>query len=220
MNVIILGDKFQKRMKSKGSAGLLKIHRDYLIIKQYKAIKKKFPNSKIIYVCGFDSKKLLSVLEHNFSDIKKDIQFIYNGDYDNNNYGYSLQLVQNYLVDDLLILFGHTMIPNNLLNQIDPNKKTSQVFISNNSDNKLGCVINHISQKIENIFYDLDNKLEEIYFITKKDSISLREMLASKNIVTKNMFVFELLNKLIDNNAHIKPIMSEHTGSIKWKQKL
>jgi choline kinase len=218
MNVIILGDKFQKRMKSKGSVGLLKINKDYLIVKQYRAIKKFFPDSKIVYVYGFDSKRFVSVLDNEYKDIKDDIEFLYNKEYDSNNYGYSLELAKHYLEDDTLVLFGYTILSNNILNQINIQDKISKIFITNNNENKLGCVIHN--NRIENIFYDLDNKLEDIYFLTQTDAIILQKILNDKNIVTKNMFIFEFINKLIDNNVCIKPILSTaQNRGIKCRQK-
>ena len=39
MNIIVLGDKFQKRMKSKGCVGLIKINNKSIIQLQHKTIK-------------------------------------------------------------------------------------------------------------------------------------------------------------------------------------
>lgn len=218
MNIIILGDKFQKRMKSKGSVGLLKIDRDYLIVKQYKSIRKFFPDAKIVYIYGFDSKKFLNTLENEYQYIINDIEFIYNNHYDQHNYGYSLELAKDYLQEDILILFGYTILSNAILDEINTTEKVSKIFITNNKDNKLGCVINN--SRIENIFYDLDNKLEEIYFITKHDSSLLRKILEDKKLVCKNMFIFEFINKLIDNNVHIKPVITTQTKGKRCHQKL
>lgn len=218
MNIIILGDKFQKRMKSKGSVGLLKTNKDYLIVKQYRVIKKYFPNSKIIYIYGFDGKRLTSVLNNEYIDIKQNIEFIYNQEYDNYNYGYSLKLAKNYFQDDILILFGYTQLSDVICKKININKNTSQVFITNNKNNKLGCVIE--KNKVENIFYDLENRLEEVYFFTKKDAALIEQILKDKAITTKNMFVFEIINKLIDENIYIKPSIITEVKSKKCRQKL
>jgi len=201
MNIIILGDKFQKRMKSKGCVGLFKSGNDYLIIKQYKVLKKIFPKAKIIYVHGFEHKKLLIALDE-YPEIKQDIELVYNPDYDLYNYGASLHLVREYLNDDVIIMFGDAIIDKSLFVKFDLKQKTSQIIINNQSNNKLGCVVNQL--KIENIFYDLDNRIEEIYLLCKQDAMILINFLNSKSQAIKNMFIFEIINKLIDMQVNIK----------------
>jgi choline kinase len=201
MNIIILGDKFQKRMKSKGCVGLFKSGNDYLIIKQYKMLKKIFPKAKIIYVYGFEHKKLLIALDE-YPEIKQDIELVYNPDYDLYNYGASLHLVREYLNDDVIIMFGDAIIDKSLFVKFDLKQKTSQIIINNQSNNKLGCVVNQL--KIENIFYDLDNRIEEIYLLCKQDAMILINFLNSKSQAIKNMFIFEIINKLIDMQVNIK----------------
>jgi len=201
MNIVILGDKFQKRMKSKGCVGLFKYGNDYLIIKQYKMLKKIFPKAKIIYVYGFEHKKLLIALDE-YPEIKQDIELVYNPDYDLYNYGASLHLVREYLNDDVIIMFGDAIIDKSLFVKFDLKQKTSQIIINNQSNNKLGCVVNQL--KIENIFYDLDNRIEEIYLLCKQDAMILINFLNSKSQAIKNMFIFEIINKLIDMQVNIK----------------
>jgi len=201
MNIVILGDKFQKRMKSKGCVGLFKSGNDYLIIKQYKMLKKIFPKAKIIYVYGFEHKKLLIALDE-YPEIKQDIELVYNPDYDLYNYGASLHLVREYLNDDVIIMFGDAIIDKSLFVKFDLKQKTSQIIINNQSNNKLGCVVNQL--KIENIFYDLDNRIEEIYLLCKQDAMILINFLNSKSQAIKNMFIFEIINKLIDMQVNIK----------------
>jgi choline kinase len=203
MNIIILGDKFQKRMKSKGCVGLFRSDNDYLIIKQYKVLKKIFPQAKIIYVYGFEHKKLLITLDQ-YPAIKTDIELIYNADYDFYNYGASLEIAKNYLDDDTIIMFGDTIVDKNLFMKFDLKEQASQIIINNRSNNKLGCVINKL--KIENIFYDLDNKIEEIYLFCKQDAKIMHTFLNNKSQAIKNMFIFEIVNQLIDMQVNIKPL--------------
>jgi choline kinase len=188
-------------MKSKGCVGLFKSGNDYLIIKQYKMLKKIFPKAKIIYVYGFEHKKLLIALDE-YPEIKQDIELVYNPDYDLYNYGASLHLVREYLNDDVIIMFGDAIIDKSLFVKFDLKQKTSQIIINNQSNNKLGCVVNQL--KIENIFYDLDNRIEEIYLLCKQDAMILINFLNSKSQAIKNMFIFEIINKLIDMQVNIK----------------
>jgi CTP:phosphocholine cytidylyltransferase-like protein len=205
MNIIILGDKFQKRMKSKGCMGLFKTKNMYRIVQQYQTIKKIFPIANMFYVYGFESKKLLNSLEK-YQNLIRDVNFIYNDSYDKYNYGYSLSLVSNYLSDDTIICFGDTSLSN--LHLLGIKDQFSKIIISNNTG-ELGCVISN--SKIENVFYDLENPIEEIYFIKKQDISILKEILQNKSLGINNMFIFEIINKMIDKNVMFKPIQNNKT---------
>jgi choline kinase len=202
MNIIILGDKFQKRMKSKGCVGLFKTKNTYRIVEQYQTIKKIFPIANIFYIYGFESKKLLNSLEK-YQNLIRDVNFIYNDNYNEYNYGYSLSLVSEHLRDDIIICFGDTSLSN--LHLLGIKDQFSKIIISNNTSG-LGCVISN--SKIENIFYDLENPIEEIYFIKKQDSSILKEILDKKSLGINNMFIFEIINKMIDKNVVFKPIQN------------
>jgi choline kinase len=202
MNIIILGDKFQKKMKSKGCMGLFKIKNKYRIVEQYEIIKKIFPTANIFYIYGFESKKLLNSLQK-YDDLVRDVSFIYNDRHDKYNYGYTLSLASEHINDDIIICFGDTTLSN--INLLRVKDEYSKIIIGNNS-NELGCVISN--SKIENIFYDLENPIEEIYFIKKQDISILKQILENKSLGINNMFIFEIINQMIDKNVMFKPIQN------------
>jgi|694.fasta_scaffold07784_11 choline kinase len=208
MNVVILGDKFQKGKKTKGCSGLFKVKNTYLILKQYRAIRAAFPKSNIVYVCGFEYKKLLSTID-DYDEIVKNINFIINENYNKYNYGYSLQLLKEYITQKTLILFGDSIIDYKILNTFDCQNNVSQIVLNKKSTSSLGCVINN--KKIHNIFYDLDNKIEEMYFIANKDIGKLKDILDQP---IKNMFIFEIINKMIDNNVSFQPLKIEKVNYV------
>lgn len=197
MNFIIIADKFQKRMKSKGCVGLIKDKKNKTIIeKQHSIINKYFPKSKIIYVYGFDHKRLESFIAKQ----KKldDITYIYNSDFETYNTVYSLYLAQEYLDQDCCILFGDQILYKSIFNNFEPDIG-SQVFINPDSHSDLGCVIqNNI---IHNISYGLTNDLSEIYFLCKSEVLAIREMIQTQNL--HQYFLFEIINKLIDKHHTI-----------------
>lgn len=215
MNIIILGDKFQKRMKSKGCVGLYKINNTYLIVKQYKAIKKIFPDAHIIYVYGFEHKKLLSIINQ-YEELLHNIEFVFNPDHELYNYGSGLQLVSNRLSDNTIILLGDLLLDHKIMSKLKHDISSSKVVVTNKK-NKLGCIIQN--SKVENIFYDLDNCIEEIYYIAKKDVGSLKNILSSECAAIKNMFIFEILNKMIDKKITIKPLICSSSIITKTKTK-
>jgi len=201
MNIIILGDKFQKRMKSKGCVGLLKISNQQNILQnQLEIINTVFKNAPIAYVYGFDSKKFLSFIsKHNY--LLKNLNLIYNAQYDKYNYAHSLYLAKDYLDSDCLILFGDSNLSLRLFNKFDIADGT-QIFINKHIKNKLGCIISN--KIIENISYDLDNYLYDIYYLSKDHASYIKTALETN--ILHNYFIFELINKLIvSNNYSIKP---------------
>jgi len=193
MNFIILGDKFQKRMKSKGCVGLIKINQKNILQLQYRNIKKTFPTAKIIYVCGFESKKLLSFIEK-YKDQFPDLVGVYNRNYEIYNNAYSLYLALSQCDEECCILFGDNILDYKHLGHINQTSGC-KALIDKQMKNKLGCIINQ-DHNIENICYDLDNYLCEVYYIPKNYIDLIKKMLENKTY--HNYFIFEFINKLID----------------------
>lgn len=191
MNIIILGDKYQKGMKSKGCPALIKLSKNSNILQQqYKILKHRFPQSNIVYVGGFEFKKIQNFLSNN----KLDIELIYNDKYDEYNDSYALSLVGKYLDSDILIVFGYHILNNKIFNKFDISDG-SQVFISDNSDSNIGCVLE--DNKILNISFNLPNKINHIYYLTSHATESMR--LYTDNLNFRNYFIFEIINSLTDN---------------------
>lgn len=191
MNFIVVGDKYLKGMKSKGCAGLIKLDKSLSIFDyQYKTIKSYFPKSVITYIGGFEYKKLENFIHKNYPDVR----LIANNHYEIKNDAYSLSLIKNYIIDNTFIMFGYTILNKKILDKFDTNLG-SRVFVIKNHQTPVGCIINN--NKIENISFDLPNHIEDLYYIAKND-ISIFYSLVS-DARYHNHFVFELLNKMIDN---------------------
>lgn len=201
MNFIILGDKFQKRMKSKGCSGLIKVGKNSNIDLQYKYIKKYFPSSKIIYISGFESKKLAVYLSQN-AEYYKNLILVNNTHYTDYNYTYSLSLAKTYFDNNTFILFGDTVIDNNTFKKFNT-RNGSQILLQK-TKNELGCIITQ--DTIKNIAYDLDNYLSNIYYICKSDMLLLKSLICANDLY-RNYFIFEIINILIEKNIRFKPLI-------------
>ena len=200
MNAIIIGDRFQKRMKSKGCSALIKCGSKTIIDLQYKYIKKYFPKSKIVYISGFDSKKF-SIYVNSRKDKYKDLTIVNNDNYLEYNYVYSLSLAHDYMDDDSLIFFGDTIFSNNTLKKLNHNNG-SQILLQK-TKNDLGCIIN--DGLVKNIAYDLDNHLSNIYYVSTQDTKILKQIISGSTIY-QNCFLFEIINLLIENDIAFKPL--------------
>lgn len=192
MNFIILADKYQKGMKSKGAVGLIKVNRKSTVFEnQYEIIKSCFKKSKIIYVYGFDSKKI-----NLFFDSKKykDVIRIYNEKYEDLNYSYSLSLASEYMTKDFFVLFGDAILKKEIFSDFVSNNG-SQIYINKKEKAKLGCILDS-NNIVQNISFDLENYISDMYYIHNKDNQILQSLVNETKY--NNCFVFEIINKMID----------------------
>lgn len=197
MNFIIIGDKYQKGMKSKGCAGLIKIDESHNLFEyQYNIIKKYFTNSTIVYIGGFEYKKIESFLHKHY----KDVICINNEDYECTNDAHSISLAKNIPYQNTFIMCGYTVLDKKIFDKFDADVG-SQIFINKNSQTPLGCILN--DNKVSNISFDLPNCIDNIYYVCSADYCHLQKTLV--NTYYKNYFIFELLNQLIDSGSIIKP---------------
>lgn len=203
MNCIILGDKYQQGMKSKGCAALIEIkNKSNILLNQYATLKSIF-NEKIniTYVYGFDNKKFLDFIEN--SKIKISIEF--NDKFNIYNQAFSLSLVKNIdYNDDLMIIDGYQKLNKNMFKKFDQ-IAGSKIFMKdskNCNNNSVGCTINN--GKIEHLSFDLDNSIHDMYYLDKEFVGNLFAILEQTKY--HNNFIFELINKLIDNGLAIKAI--------------
>ena len=201
MNIIILGDKYQKRMKCQGCSGLLKYKEHNIIYNQYVTLLDSFIEANIIYVYGFDAKRLVAYIDNNNLFYNR-IKLVYNPDYEKYNNCYNLNLVKEYLNDDTLITFGNQPLSKSTFNNFNKNHDDVKVFINNKTKNKLGCIITSESL-VTNISYDLENYLSEIYFIPKSRIEIFKSFV--NNPMYYNCFIFEIINKMIDQNIRVSP---------------
>lgn len=208
MNFIIIGDKYQKGMKSKGCSGLIKINKTYNIFQnQYDNIKKIFPKANIVYVGGFESKKIENFLSKYYDDVL----FVNNREYESFNDGHSMFLAKEFLQSETFIMLGYTLLEIRTFKKFNINLG-SQLFITENSDSPIGCIITN--NTINNITFDLPNYVEDIYYLSKPDSRSLHKLLQNNRY--KNYFMFELINQLIDTGVVIKPHFYKKTKKSKY----
>lgn len=192
INVIILGDRYQKGKKSKGCPGLIDLDKKTILEHQINNITKILPNCIIHYVSGFDNEKLKSYIEKN--NLQNKINIIENNEYDNFNESYSLSIALNIIEKptNILVLSGYYIPSINSFNNIDLSKST--LFIDNHRKTKLGCIINN--NIVENIFFDLENYIQDIYLIQEKELNSIKKILSTNQF--NNAFLFELINNAID----------------------
>lgn len=202
MNCIILADGYPKGMKSKGPVGLLKINNKYNLFQhQYALIRKKFKNSKIVYVYGHEGKRIEGLL--NDKKKYKNVIKIYNQDYEKYNQTYSLNLASNFMDQNLLIIGGNSVCNKEIFDCLQEPQKT-KVFVNKKIKNEIGCNINQ-DQIVTNICFSLENYLMNIYYVSKENVLMLKEIVGDDT--NKNCFTFEIFNKMINYGIDISPVI-------------
>jgi choline kinase len=214
MNIVILGDKFQKRMKSKGCVGLIKIDdKTNMLEHQYDILKNRFPKANIVYIYGFEEKKFEAYIDKKIF-YYKDLVTIYNSSHLNQSSVFSLFMAKEYFNDNCLILFGDNPLKSSHINAFNENNG-SQIFLTHKKENSLGCTLSE-NNYVVNIDYGLPNYLYDVFYLEHKHMSYLYNILNENNSY-HNCFIFEIVNKIIDHPRmpRIKPFFVDKKNKTK-----
>lgn len=205
-NIIILGAKPIKGIRSLGAVSNINItNRRSILDIQIQNLSKRFICDNIVYIGGYMGDRI----EFNK---KYAISYIHNQKYDSKNNGYSLRLALPYLKHNTtLILFNSTLFNYKIFDYIKKTKH-SGIFIDDHLKNtyKIGCNIDTKNQRINNLFYGLDNKLCGIYFLNNSENNHLKQILGNNNQNLDNNFIFEIINNIINMGGIFNPINIDH----------
>lgn len=84
--------------------------------------------------------------------------------------------------------------------------KNNAIIVNKNNKfcSKIGCTIEN--NKVSFIFYELENKVCEFVYIHKNSLDNFKQIIEDK--VSNNMYLFEILNILIENNIQLDPCIT------------
>jgi len=196
IDVVLLCSGIAKGMKSYGPRSIVPIGKTNkpFILHQIASIKKQKPRANIYIVVGFNSKKIKTIIEDEYDNVN----FISHENYEKENNGGAL-LEALKVINNKCFIFDDGVYCSSLYNS-----KQSYIPILNKFNKKFN--IGSISQdnNVINLFYDLPNNWAEFFFLTKEDLLKIKNIVDDK---MRNMFLFEVLNYLIDKD--IKFLHSE-----------
>lgn len=195
-NAIILISDITKGMKSIGSKALLELDNKTTIIEYQIQYLKKFYYPINIYLCtGFDHDKIVKI-----TNKYKNIFYCYNENYENDNQASSLmECIQKFGITDNVMVLTNGLIP---IHKININKKESSIEITD-KNTKIPFEVGCLSSSILNyLFYGLPFKWTEFLFLNKEGIEKIIEI--SKTKQYKKMFLFEMINLLLDHGLNIK----------------
>jgi hypothetical protein len=196
--IAIIASIPEKKMRSVGSGLIQKIGNDKnsktIIEHQTQLFKKFLPMAKICIATAFDSKKVIKA-------IPRGVKYIEHEFNNSVNQGYSLcRVLESFDCQNLLIINGNHIFDKQTIASLT--YKNSFILANKNQkEHDLGCVLN-TNGIIQHVFFDLENKLYEFIFLSKQDTIKLKNIITTINY--KNMFLFEIINELINNECHIE----------------
>jgi len=190
-----------KGMKSIGPIGALKKNNKSknLIVMQIEYLRKIFKNVDIYVVTGFGADKITKILNH-----KKTVDIIYNPEYETKNYGHALKLFLDHIDQQNIEYDGLFCLDSNIVVRSlgKKQKQQSWAIVQKHRKNKnkkdyLGININS-NNYIQQMFYNVgDYRWCKGFYLTKQD---FDLMIKNKDMYHDNMFIFEILNDLIDNH--------------------
>jgi hypothetical protein len=202
-NIIISAAEITKGMKSVGSKSLLKIKNDTTIIEyQIQQLKTHYPKSPIYVLTGFESDKVNKVLSR-----FRNVHTIYNEQYKTTNQCHGIvKCFEQYSLSNALII-SSGVICKIAFNIID----ISTVYLIDKEKENftIGCGESS-STKAEYLFYDLPKKWTECVFLNQSAINTIND--TAKRNKTDQMFLFEMINMLIDQGEgfDINTIQKKH----------
>ena len=149
-------------------------------------------NELILELVGFDSKKILSLLDKYKI---KNINVVYNNNYLTENTGAALLSCLHH-INNRTIVFDDGIISRHIVKQ----DISYLPIIKKSSDETFNIGATGDFNKIEYLFYDLPNRWAEHISVSSSDIDRVKSILLDNQDRVKNMFLFEIVNMLIDNN--------------------
>lgn len=205
-NAILLASDITRGMKSIGSKALLHINKSHTVIECQIQYLKRYYSPINIYICtGFEHEKVIRI-----TNKYKNIHYIYNNNYETENQVGSL--VNCLKVGNIT----NTIVINNgilLLDKIPTNKNITSIFITNKLPKTQFDVGSSSEVDIKYLFYDLPNKWLECMVLNQE---CIQKILAiSEKIPYKKLFLFEMINMLIEHEIDLKTIKIDKNLPIK-----
>lgn len=198
LSIILICSLPIKGMKSIGNVGLLTIKNKTIIEWHINNLKQQFKKANIIIVGGFEHKKIEKITKK-YSGIK----FVYHDITSISNECQSLIYgLSNVPSSHSVLVYNiNSIFTKHIWRDIDFSRSFTIINSHKKYNSQLGATITN--NRIENIFYNLEHKVGNIYFIENKDISLLKENTHQKH---GSMYLFEMLNIL----TKVNPIVPQY----------
>jgi NDP-sugar pyrophosphorylase family protein len=206
ISIILICDSPGYRMRSCGPIPLIPIKDKKLIDIQISEIKSFFKNFEIILCVGFDSEKVCKYVKTKYDNLN--IRIIENQLFHSSNSCESLRLALNNICNKrVLFCSGDLLLNKDAFKAMDYTSSCVLIEQEPSETLEIGLNINK-SSIVEHFSFGAKNTWSEIAFFNGKDILeSLRRIVAGYE--SKNRFVFEAINELINENFCITGLFNK-----------
>lgn len=197
IDIILLCSGITKGMKSYGPKAIVPVgkNKNPLIVEQIQNIRSLKLKCSINIVVGFESKKIISILnDHKI----KNINFIFHDDYENDNAGGAILKAMENIKNNCIIIDDGIIV-----NEIK-NKNVSYLPVFSKEAKNFNIGLTENNSVVEYLFYDLPKVWSELCYIGRNDLAHVRYAFSNNEKKIKTMFLFEIINLLIDNNIRFE----------------
>tara|TARA_Y100000593_G_scaffold31962_1_gene62980 strand:- start:2492 stop:3193 length:702 start_codon:yes stop_codon:yes gene_type:complete len=195
ITVIIAAAGAGRRMRSYGPKPLLTIKGKTILSRQLEEIRAQFPKSNIVLVCGFEADKVMD-------QVQDDIITLENESYQDTNITRSVSIALRALDSKrALILCGDLVFSKGALGILDYDVSSIIVSRDDRQSSEVGCIVNK-SGDLVNMMYDLDLKWGQIIYLQDSILDKFKKLVFDRS--NKKLFLFEIINRLIDKGCKIK----------------
>jgi choline kinase len=205
ITVIIPAAGRGRRMKSYGPKPLINIGRSTIIQRQVDMVKSIFPNAKFVVVAGFEADKVINNVPQEFIKLENEL-------YEETNVCRSVSIALNAVsAERVLILMGDLVFNKEALSTLDFQRSCISANLDEHRGGEVGCVVSP-DNTISNMMYDLDLKWNQIIYLQSKE-LDIFKSICTKRKYRK-LFLFEIINKVIDRGGKIKCITNDNVKVI------
>ena len=205
ITVIIPAAGRGRRMKSYGPKPLINIGAYTILERQVDMVRSILPNARFVIVAGFEADKLMSSTPRDFINLENEL-------YDQTNVCRSVSIALNAInAERVLIIMGDLIFNEKTISTLDFHKSCISANIDENRDREVGCIVSP-DNNLSNMMYDLDLKWNQIIYLQSKE-LDMFKTICKKRKNSK-MFLFEIINKVIDKGGKIKCIVNDEVKVI------
>jgi hypothetical protein len=192
VNILFLASEITKGMKSIGPKCLLSLNNNMSVLDyQLSKAKSQFKHARISVLTGFENEKVRKYLNNKH----KSVTSIVDPYYAKSNQTHAILTAIQYLSDIKNLFIVGSGILFKEYPKIKTSDKSTLYYLNNQKENfSLGSLG---TQAAKYIFYDLPHTWSECVFLDEKSIDNMR--LLNKNVFGQ-LYLFELINKLIDQN--------------------
>lgn len=204
ITIVLLYDQYTRRMKAYGPSPLIPINKSKLLDYHIKYITDIFPKNEIVICTGFDADKVQKYIQEKYS--KLNIRVVENQIFENTNSCESLRLCLNNIINsNILILNGNFFFYKESIQKINTSKSC---ILYEDHNHMLDVGINFNNDTLEHMDIGLKAKWSEIFFINDKTMLDLLKRILTEPMFKKK-FIFEAINRLLQNNHKILCVKNE-----------